>query len=71
LVSIQRAVRRQIQLKNWPWYRVWLKVRELIPLVHQKRRLAELETENQELRRKLDKEAAKFEWSQKELEEQK
>ncbi|KAI1725155.1 myosin head (motor domain) domain-containing protein [Ditylenchus destructor] len=46
---IQRAVRRCAQLSKWEWYRAWLKVRQLIPLVMDKKRLTELETENADL----------------------
>lgn len=43
---IQTALRERIRLQRWPWYQVWTRVREWIPLARERARLAELETEN-------------------------
>nr|CAD2178045.1 unnamed protein product [Meloidogyne enterolobii] len=54
LLTIQQSLRYYIQLKSWPWYRLYQKVFQLIPLVLDKRRLNELLAENNELNRKLE-----------------
>ncbi len=46
VLAIQEAVRYHVGLKRWDWYRLWLKVRPLIPLAADKKRLKELEEEN-------------------------
>ena len=67
LVAIQRAVRHQVQLKCWPWYRLWLKVRQLIPLVAERRRLAQLEEDNKEMAAQLEESQRLLQKAQREL----
>lgn len=46
ILLLQRAVRQAVTLAHWPWYRLWQNVRELIPIVLDRRKLAKLEMEN-------------------------
>jgi len=46
---VQQAVKQHVGVKMWEWYRMWRRVRELIPLVRDRKRLQELEEENVKL----------------------
>uniref|UniRef100_A0A915E3Y0 Myosin motor domain-containing protein n=1 Tax=Ditylenchus dipsaci TaxID=166011 RepID=A0A915E3Y0_9BILA len=46
---LQTAVRQHIQMAGWEWYRLHMRVRQLIPMVLDKRKLKQLEQDNYEL----------------------
>lgn len=46
VIIIQNSIRNAIQLTMWSWFKLWLKVRELIPIVKNQNRLKELEEKN-------------------------
>nr|CAD2196500.1 unnamed protein product [Meloidogyne enterolobii] len=69
LLTIQQSLRYYIQLKSWPWYRLYQKVFQLIPLVLDKRRLNELLAENNELNRKLEESNEKLQKTKRDLSE--
>uniref|UniRef100_A0A183BV89 enoyl-CoA hydratase n=1 Tax=Globodera pallida TaxID=36090 RepID=A0A183BV89_GLOPA len=50
---IQCSVRHFVHVRHWPWFRLWLRVRQLIPLVAERRQLAALEEANGKLNKEL------------------
>lgn len=51
ILYLQRAIRQNITLINWPWYHLYLKIREIIPMVLDQRNLAKLKIENSDLQK--------------------
>ncbi|KAH7729462.1 Protein HUM-9 [Aphelenchoides avenae] len=50
-VTVQRNIRDFATAMRWPWYHLWMQVRELIPLERDRKRLQELEERNVELQK--------------------
>lgn len=46
---IQDLIRNNIKLTTWSWYKLWVKVHELIPIVNDQRLLKEIKEKNLEL----------------------
>uniref|UniRef100_A0A914IBU5 Myosin motor domain-containing protein n=1 Tax=Globodera rostochiensis TaxID=31243 RepID=A0A914IBU5_GLORO len=51
--TVQCSVRHFVHVRHWPWFRLWLRVRQLIPLVAERRRLDALEEANGKLNKEL------------------
>lgn len=46
ITIIQDSIKNAIELKKWPWLKLWLKIRDYLPIVKNEKRLKELEEEN-------------------------
>ena len=55
LSTVQRNIRNFSKLVDWHWFKLWMKVREIIPMAREKEKINELEAKNQELVELLEK----------------
>uniref|UniRef100_A0A914YAS4 Myosin motor domain-containing protein n=1 Tax=Panagrolaimus superbus TaxID=310955 RepID=A0A914YAS4_9BILA len=55
LVTIQKNVKAFCKLADWPWFKIWGNVRQVIPMNREKERIVELEEANIKLLEKLEK----------------
>jgi len=57
LIVVQRNLRKYLRLKNWPWYRLWVRVKPLLNVVRVEDEMRELEERANKAVEDLEKEA--------------
>ncbi|KAL3084116.1 hypothetical protein niasHT_033220 [Heterodera trifolii] len=66
---VQCSVRHFVHVRRWLWFRLWLRVRQFLPIVSERRLMAELEAENGKTQMELAEAKSEAEKARKELRE--